>query len=95
MAFLLELTSNGTDVYEKMTRGNTGVPVHVEFIYQGLTPKAGFRVTVDWDQTYRHYSRDEKFRARASWWGLVSAKATADITQIRDELTKSKRLLKN
>jgi len=90
MVFMLELTSNGADVYEKLTRGNTGVPVHIEFVYLGLTPKAGFRVNVDWDQTYSHYSRDEKFRARASYWGLAGANARADITSIRDELTRAK-----
>ena len=86
MAFLLEMSANGTDVYEQLVRGNTGVPVHVEFIYLGLTPKAGFKVTVNWSQAYRHYSRDDKFRARASWFGLVSANTKVDITKIRNEL---------
>ncbi len=90
MAFLLELTSNGTDVYEKLARGNTGVPLHVEFVYLGLTPKAGFTVTVDWDQTYSHYSSHHQFAARASWFGLVSANARADIASIREELTNNR-----
>jgi hypothetical protein len=81
MAFLLELTSNGADVYEKLTRGNSGVLVSVEISYLGLMPKAGLEVTVDWDQAYRHYSLDTRFRARA-----VTANTLADVARIREEL---------
>ena len=47
MAFSVPLTRVGSDVYDELVHGNTGMPVSVELTYNGLTPPAGFKVKVD------------------------------------------------
>jgi hypothetical protein len=73
MAFAVELSSLGTDVLEALVNGNTGIPIAIIYTYNGLTPKAGFKITVDWEQTFSYYSRADDFRANASYFGLFGA----------------------
>lgn len=89
VVFALMLTDVGSDIYNQLLNGTGGIPVWVRYKFNGLTPPAGFRVTANWDRAYEHYSKDEKFRARASYYGLFSANYASDRQYIRDELLKS------
>jgi hypothetical protein len=90
MAFTVELTNLGTDVLEALVNGNTGIPVAVTYTYNGLTPKAGFKISIDWDQTYSYYSRDEKIRASASYFGWFGASYERNSQQIFSDLQQNK-----
>jgi hypothetical protein len=89
MAFSLPLTQLGTAVFDELVKSPTGVRTAVQFTYNGMTPKCGYKVTADYQQAREHYSRNEKFAARASYYGLFSASASKETTDIRDELVKS------
>jgi len=86
MVFSVALTKIGSDVYDELVKGNTGIPVAVEFTYSGVSPPLGFKVSVNWDQTYSFYSKDEKFRARASVLGYFGATTDAERQKIRETL---------
>jgi hypothetical protein len=90
VVYSVPLTRIGSDVFAELTTGNTGLAVGVEFNYNGLTPPAGFTLSVDWEQAYQHYSKDEQFRAKAGMMGYFGAKFEADRTKILDELTRNK-----
>lgn len=90
MAFSVYLTRIGSDIYDTITDGNTGVPIVVEYSFNGLTPPAGFKVEIDWDQTYDYYSKNQKFAAAASWKGLVGGSVDIDTNKIRTTLETNK-----
>jgi hypothetical protein len=90
MAFQIPLSRIGSDLMQGLANGNGGIGVAIRTKYMGVTPPAGFRVTVDWDRTFEHYSRNDQFRARASYYGLFTASAAGDITRIREELVEAK-----
>lgn len=89
IVFALMLTDIGADIYKALLDGTGGVPVWIRYKFNGLTPPAGFKVIANWDQAYEHYSKNEQFRARASYYGWFSANYASDRTYIRDELIKS------
>ncbi|MFC0048572.1 hypothetical protein [Rheinheimera tilapiae] len=89
MAFTLPLTQLGTSVFEELIKSPTGVRTAVQFTYNGTTPKCGYEVTADYLQVHNHYSKNEKFAARASYYGLFSASVSKEAAEIREELTKS------
>ncbi|WP_315803035.1 hypothetical protein [Bradyrhizobium sp. SZCCHNS3002] len=91
LAFQVPLTKPGVDVYEELIKGNTGIGIRAEYDYQGLTPPLGFEVEVDWDQTFKHLSKEEKWRAQVSaraLFGLFSANVSYNKTNsdIRENL---------
>ncbi|MEM8931012.1 MAG: hypothetical protein AAGE94_07545, partial [Acidobacteriota bacterium] len=90
MVFSIPLTRIGSDVYDELVDGATGVPIVVEMTYSGLTPAAGFKVEVDWDQTYKLYSKDQEFAARAAWKGLVGGSVDVDHTKVRETLEENR-----
>lgn len=90
MVFSIPLTALGTDVYQALTTGNTGIPVAIRFKYNGLTPAVGFSVDVDWHQAYDYYSKNEEFRAQASYYGLFGASAAYSSQTIREKLEQAK-----
>jgi len=90
LAFSMPLTRMGTDVLDTLVKGNTGLPLAVTFSFNALTPPAGFKVTVDYSQLFTHYSKDEKFRAQASYFGWFGASYERTVQQIREELINNK-----
>jgi hypothetical protein len=90
MVFSVPLTKIGADVFDELVRGNTGIPVVVDFTYDGLTPAAGFKVHVDWDQTYQFYSRHDHFAASVNYKGLFGASVDVDRQKLREALEESK-----
>lgn len=93
MVFSVALTRIGTDVYDALTKSNTGMGVSVQFAYNGLTPPAGFTVTVDWDQAYNYFSKNEKKMASiaGAWkWLGGSASYASEKQKMTQELLQSK-----
>jgi hypothetical protein len=93
MVFSVPLTELGTDVYTELVRGNTGVPIVITYKFNGLTPPAGFKVQVNWDKAFEHYSKNDEFRARASYYGLWGASGGYSSTKIREQLESAKAIV--
>ena len=90
MAYSMSLTKIGSDVYDTLANGTTGLLAGVEFTYTGLTPPVGFTVTVDWDQAYTFYSKDEKIRAQLGIGSWLGAKAQVDRNKLVETLKQNK-----
>lgn len=88
MVFSMDLTNVGADYYDALIRTDAGVPIRFQFTYLGLTPPAGFEVEVDMQKVYEQYSNNAELRARASYWGLVTADARYS-SQVMHELKAS------
>lgn len=85
----INLTRLGADFSDALIKTGGGILVTYIFDYNGLTPPCGFKVTVDWDQTYKHFSTNTK--AKASYGKFFwSANAQTDIATVRDMLTTNK-----
>jgi hypothetical protein len=76
--------------YDGLVHSNTGIPVAIRFTFTGLTPPAGFTVDVNWDSAYEYYSKNEEFRAHASYYGLWGASGGYSSTKIRESLVDAK-----
>ncbi len=93
MAYAIPLSKIGSDVYDTMVNGNTGLAAGIEFTYTGLTPPVGFTVTVDWDQAYTFYSKDEKIRAEIAVGSFFGGKANIDRNKLLETLKQNKVIL--
>lgn len=93
MVFSLTLSKIGTDIYDALVNSNTGMGVVVNFTYNGLTPPAGFKITVDWDESYKFFSKNEVTRAKVGGmysWFSGSAEYKKEKQQIVQELKENK-----
>lgn len=89
MPFSLSLGRLGVNVYKTLVEGSTGIPMVIQYKYFGLTPPAGFQVIVDWDQTFKHYSKSEAVRVGGGF-GPFKAGVSVDRDKIREELVNNK-----
>lgn len=85
----INLTELGADFSDALVKTGGGILITYVFDYNGLTPKCGFKVTVDWDQTYKHFSTSTKAEASYNSW-FWSANAQTDISTVRDDLLTNK-----
>ena len=83
--FMLTLTDLGSDVLEALSTNRSGLPVIVTYTFQGMTEPGGFKVEVDWDASYHHFSTDTKLRAKVGY-AMLGANLGADFSTIRDEM---------
>ncbi len=90
IAYSIALKKLGSDVYDTLANGPTGLGVGVEFTYTGLTPPVGFTVTVDWDQAYSFYSRQDRLEAGFAVAGYFGAKANVDKQKLVEQLKQNK-----
>lgn len=90
MAYAIPLSKIGSDVYDTIVNGTTGLAAGIEFTYTGLTPPVGFTITVDWDQAYTFYSKDEKIRAEISVGSFFGGKASIDRNKLLETLKQNK-----
>ena len=74
--FQVQLTDLSADVYDALTKGGGGIPVYITYTFDQVSLPNGFKVTVDWDQTFKHFSSDEKTKTAytrwyhyRTWWG--------------------------
>ncbi|MXH35708.1 hypothetical protein [Klebsiella variicola] len=86
MAFSIQLTQLGTAVFNDMVKKTTGVRTAIQFTYNGMTPKCGYKVTSDYQQARDFYSKNEKIAARASYFGLFGGSYSHETMDIRDAL---------
>ena len=86
MTFAIPLSKIGSDVYDTIANGTTGLAAGVEFTYTGLTPPTGFTVEVDWDMAHTFFSKDEKARAEVSVMGFFGGKASGDRNKLVETL---------
>lgn len=82
--FMLRLKDLGTDVMEALCRNKGGLPVLVTYTFQGMTPKGGFNVEVNWDACYKHFSSQTTVGIDAAQCGL-SGGFGLDYAKIREE----------
>ncbi len=90
IAYSIPLKKLGPNVYDSLVNGRPGLSVVVEFTYPGLTPPVGFQVTVDWDQAYSFYSRQDKLNTSFAVAGYFGAKADVDRQQLVEELEQNR-----
>lgn len=90
MTFAIPLSKIGSDVYDTIANGATGLAAGIEFTYTGLTPPTGFTVEVDWDMAYSLFSKDEKLRADLSVLSYFGAKASVDRNKFVESLKTNK-----
>jgi len=87
--FSLTLTENGASVFDTITNDTLGgVPVIIRMDYSGLTAPAGFKCTVNWDNTYRSFKADVKLSAALAGIPYVTPKIGADYSNLRVKLEK-------
>lgn len=82
--FMLKLKSLGTDVMEALCTKNGGLPVLITYTFQGMTPKAGFEVEVNWDACYEHISSDFELGLEVAK-NSVSGGLGLDISTLREK----------
>jgi len=89
MAFSIPLTQLGVAVFDALVKSPTGVRTAVQFSYNGMTPACGYKVTVNYEAARDYYSKNEKFAARASYYGLFGGSVSSETSEIRDRLTQA------
>jgi hypothetical protein len=89
--FTLHLTKKGADALATQLTDGNGIGVQYTLKYLGQTPKAGFKVKVNYTQLAHHLSTNEKWKARSGlWFDFFSATATHDRQEVLNELEGSK-----
>lgn len=83
--FMLNLTELGADAMEALCRGKGGLPVLISYTFQGMTPAGGFKVEIDWDASYKHFSTDTKLKAQVAYANLTGSLG-ADFSTIREQM---------
>lgn len=65
---VIEVTPEGSAVYEKLLEGTTGLGINYFYSYQGTTPYVNVQINGTWASVYDHASRDSQFKAKVSSW---------------------------
>lgn len=88
--FQINLTSFGADAMKALTqKGQGGLGVYYEMYFEGVLPPSTLKVEVDWDQTFSHFSENEK--KETSWGCLFAAGSNkTDTTTITEDLVENK-----
>ena len=82
--FMLKLSKLGSDMMEELCTKNGGLPVLITYTFQGMTPKAGFEVEVDWDACYEHFSTDTELTATVAK-NAIGGTLGMDISTLREK----------
>ena len=88
LPFQIQLDKFGAQLYSALVnKENSGVGVLTTLTYDGIIPPAGFKVTVDWDQTYKNFSKNNKLRvAFGNMFSGVEVGVGVSKEKIRKEL---------
>lgn len=92
MPFTLELSDIGTEVYDALTSGPTGIQVLYKVKYMGAAEKQGFSIDVDFREAHKHFSSQVKQRTSvaANVMGVdLEAAVGSDTQNIFNELKQS------
>lgn len=63
--FQVKLTKLNADLYDNLVKGNGGLPILMQITYEGITPKLGAKVTVNWNQCYKSFAANYKVDVKA------------------------------
>lgn len=90
LPFQMKLTKFGADLYGALVdSGNTGVGVLIQMTYEAMLPPAGFKVHLDYDQTWKYLSEKSDLRLQIGGW-LIGADVGIEKTKIREELEQNR-----
>ncbi len=82
--FMLKLKSLGADIIKALCTKQGGLPVLITYTFQGMTPKAGFEVEVDWDACYEHFSTNTEVSLEVAK-NAISGNLGLDIATLREK----------
>ena len=82
--FMLKLKSLGADIIKALCTKQGGLPVLITYTFQGMTPKAGFEVEVDWDACYEHFSTNTEVALEVAK-NSISGNLGLDIATLREK----------
>lgn len=86
LPFQLKLNRFGADLYAALTtEGNTGIGVLMELSFDGMLPPAGFKVNLDYDQTWKFLKESKNIQVQLGNW-FVGAGVGYDKSKIREEM---------
>lgn len=88
--FQLNLTELGSDISEALTRKGGGIPVLVTFNYYAITPPCGFKIDVNWDLVYRHFSNDLKYRCKLKYLSYLASDSEWQAQLVKDLIKTNK-----
>ena len=90
--FQVKLDRLSTDIYDALTTGNTGIPVFITYTFDQISPEAGFKVTLDYDKSFQHFSEDKRTKTAytkwyyyRTWWGGWRSRADVGQNESRQE----------
>ncbi len=86
LPFQLKLDQVGSDLYNALIQEkNNGVGVLLQLVFSGVLPARQFKVTVDYEQTFKYLKENRKLQATLGNF-LLGADFTLEREKIRDEL---------
>lgn len=90
--FQVQLNSLTTDAYTALTSGGAGIPVFITYTFDQVTPETGFKVTLDYDKSFSHFSEDRRTKTAytkwyyyRTWWGGWRSRADVAQNESRQE----------
>ncbi|MGM0601093.1 MAG: hypothetical protein ACQETH_14890 [Candidatus Rifleibacteriota bacterium] len=90
LPFQMQLNKFDANLYSALVdKKNSGVGVLLQLEFEGLLPPAGFKVTMNWDQTYEYLKKSDDMRFKLGCF-LVGAEVGINKTKIREELIQNK-----
>lgn len=68
--FTIQMDVIDAQLAEALAEGTTGLSCCFRYNYEVISEPAGFKVTVDWDQTFSHFSKSTETaeKMRSGWW---------------------------
>jgi len=86
LPFQIKLDRFEVDLYKALTESQgRGVGVLMNLSFEGVLPPAGFKVTMDWDQTYKNISESSDLKISLGNY-LLGMDIGVSKTKIREEL---------
>jgi hypothetical protein len=90
LPFQMKLNRFENDLYSALIdKKNSGIGVLMNLGFEGLLPPAGFKATIDWDQTFTHISKSSDLKVSLGNY-FLGFDVAVNKTKIREELTESK-----
>ncbi len=90
--FQVQLNSLTGDTYKALTTGGAGIPVFITYTFDQITPEVGFKVTLDYDKSFSHFSEDRRTKTAytkwyyyRTWWGGWRSRADVGQNESRQE----------
>ena len=90
LPFQMQLNKFDANLYSALiNEKNSGVGVLLQLEFEGLLPPAGFKVKMNWDQTYEYLKKSDDMRFKLGCF-LVGAEVGINKTKIRENLVQQK-----